>query len=110
MNILTETRRYTPEDLLALPGGDRYELIDGQLVEPKMSLLSSFVGGELYGAIRDHCKANKSGWFWPADAQFRCFPHAPNRVRKPDAAFIRTERLGVAQMVEGMARIAPDLV
>ena len=29
-------RQYTPEDLLRMPDGDRYELVDGQLVERKM--------------------------------------------------------------------------
>jgi len=30
--IATEAR-YTPEDLLAMPDGKRYELVDGRLVE-----------------------------------------------------------------------------
>jgi hypothetical protein len=36
--------RYTPDDLLAMPNGKRYELIDGRLVERNMGAESSWVG------------------------------------------------------------------
>ena len=33
----TESKtRYTPEDLLAMPDGENYELVDGRLVERNM--------------------------------------------------------------------------
>jgi hypothetical protein len=35
---------YTPEDLLSLPDGDAYELVDGRLVEKHLGGVSSFVG------------------------------------------------------------------
>jgi hypothetical protein len=41
----TVQTQYTPEDLLTMPDGDRYELVDGELVERNMSALSSFVAG-----------------------------------------------------------------
>jgi Uma2 family endonuclease len=101
---------YTPEDLLTLPDGDRYELVDGQLVETHVSILSSLVGGELHTQVNNFSKAHNSGLVWPADNFFQCFPHAPNRVRKPDVAFIRRGRLTLVQLEEGICRIAPDLV
>ncbi len=41
MNILAGKSRYTPEDLLKMPDGDMYELVDGQLVEHTMSKWAS---------------------------------------------------------------------
>ncbi len=43
MSTATATR-YTPQDLLALPDGKRYELVDGRLVERKTGAESSWVG------------------------------------------------------------------
>jgi hypothetical protein len=37
---------YSPEDLLIMPDGERYELVNGQLQEKPMSGLSSWVGAE----------------------------------------------------------------
>src|SRR5262249_42419722 len=45
MSTVATPTRYTPEDLLKMPDGDRYELVDGQLVEHTMSLWSSYVAG-----------------------------------------------------------------
>ena len=41
MSTITTTTRYTPEDLLRMPDGKRYELVDGNLVETNVSLWSS---------------------------------------------------------------------
>jgi Uma2 family endonuclease len=110
MNIIAEKPLLTPEDLEAMPDGDRFELIDGHLVEPSMSMLSSYVGTKLVTRVDGHCQAGNLGWVWGADLQFQCFPHVPNRVRKPDLSFIRRDRLAAAQMKEGMCRVVPDLV
>ena len=61
MNTSTATKtQYTPEDLLNLPDSKSYELVDGQLVERKMGIESSWVGGELLGLLREFCRANES--------------------------------------------------
>ena len=53
MSTATTTKaRYTPEDLLAMPDGKSYELVDGQLVERHMGAESSRVGGRLSFASR----------------------------------------------------------
>ena len=47
--IATENKtRYTPEDLLAMPNGKDYELVDGRLVERNMGAESSWIGGRIY--------------------------------------------------------------
>ena len=110
MSTLAATTRYTPEDLLRMPDGNRYELIDGQLVEPNMSLWSSYVAGETHGILREFCRGRKPGWLLPEGASYQCFPHAPLKVRKADVSFIKLERLSLAQATEeGHITIAPDL-
>lgn len=102
---------YTPEDLLTMPdNGISYELVDGQLVERPMSVLSSLVGGILHHLLLAHCLANRLGLVWPQETSFQCFPDAPNKVRKPDTAYIRHGRITQEQvMTEGHCSVAPDL-
>jgi Uma2 family endonuclease len=110
MNILAAKPPYTPEDLLAMPDGDRYELIDGNLVERNVGSLASLIGGELFGLLRAHVKQHNLGWVWPGDNTYQCFPHAPTRVRRPDVSFIRQGRLPGGQAAGGHERVVPDVV
>lgn len=110
MSAVASTPRITPEQYLALPDHDRFELVDGQLVEVDMSKESSWVGGELYGRLRDWVKPSNVGFVWPADNLYCCFPTDPGGVRKPDVSFIRRERVNWDEPDEGVLTIAPDLV
>jgi Uma2 family endonuclease len=101
-------RRFTPDDLLALPDAVNYELVDGRLVERGMGTTSSWIGGELHGRLREYCGQQRLGWTFPADASYQCFPDEPARVRKPDVSFIQFGRLPGEQLPEGHTRIAPD--
>lgn len=105
----TETKTFSPEDLLAMPDGIDYELVDGQLVARNVGSISSWVGGRLYGLLFAYCQARALGWVWPADKGFQCFPDAPDKVRKPDVSFIKSDRLHNDQLPEGFVKIAPDL-
>ena len=107
--VATEARRYTPEDLLAMPDGKSYELVDGRLVERNMGAESSEVGGNLYFHLRLFCKDRDLGLVWPADNGYQCFPHAPGLVRKPDVSFVRRGRLPGDIAPRGWVRIPPDL-
>jgi Uma2 family endonuclease len=109
MNAILEKPSFTPEDLLELPDGKRFELVDGQLVEKPMSALSSWIGGRLYKLLSNHCDPEDLGWIWPGDCGFQCFPGAPNKVRKPDVAFVARGRLTIEQLAVGHLRLAPDL-
>jgi Uma2 family endonuclease len=110
MNILLKNPPYTPEDLLALPDGDRYELVNGNLVERIVGSKTSLIGGELFGLLRDYIKQQKLGSIWPGDNTYQCFPHAPNRVRRPDVSFIKEGRLPDGHAADGHERVVPDLV
>ncbi len=107
--IATEARRYTPEDLLAMPDEVAYELVDGRLVERNMGAESSEVGGNLYFHLRLFCREHGLGIVWPADNGYQCFPHAPGRVRRPDVSFIKRGRLPGGVSPEGWVKIPPDL-
>lgn len=109
MNILATKPKFTPEDLLTMRDGDRFELVDGNLVEKPMSTWSSLIGSILHGLLQAHCLANKLGFVWMADQTFRCFPSAPNKLRKPDVSFIRQDRLTYEILHSGYCPVAPDL-
>jgi Uma2 family endonuclease len=109
MSTVAAKPRYTPDDLLKMPDGDRYELVDGELVERNMGWYSSLIGGELFRLLSNFCVAKSLGRVTPADASYQCFPDNPDKVRKPDVSFICLERLPAGQEPEGHCRIAPDL-
>lgn len=106
----TATQAYTPGDLLAMPDGKDFELVDGNLVEKHVSTLSSWVGGRAFRLLANHVEAHDLGTAWPADNGLQCFPDAPGKVRKPDASFIGRDRYSPDQLSEGFLRIAPDFV
>jgi Uma2 family endonuclease len=108
MHLVAE-KTYTPEDLLSMPDGKNYELVDGHLVERNMSQLSSWVGGQLYSHLNGFLRDNPLGWAWPADLGYDCYPDVPGKVRKPDVSFIRIERMPEGPTSEGYAHIPPDL-
>jgi Uma2 family endonuclease len=94
------------EQTLVVPDG--YEMVDGRLVERKMSTKSSWVGGQLLLQLGMHCAASNIGWVWPADQIYRCFAN-PRTARKPDVSFIRRDRLPEEGWEEGELHLAPDL-
>jgi Uma2 family endonuclease len=110
MIIVAGEKRYTPEDLLTMPDGKLYELVDGRLVERKKSIWSSYVAGVMFDLLNSFCRENRLGWVFPEGTSFQCFPALPNRVRKPDVSFIRFQRLSLLQATtEGHCPVAPDL-
>jgi Uma2 family endonuclease len=98
----------TPHDLLQMPDDGRvYELVEGRLVEKDMGMRSSWVGGEIYNRLHEQQKRGV-GWAFPADGGYVCFPD-PNKVRKPDASFIRRGRLRNETLPDTYCPIAPDI-
>ena len=106
---LLDKDTYSPDDLLWITDGHRYELIDGMLVERDMGTMSSWVGSELYALLRDYCRTHRFGWAFHADAGFECFG-GRRTVRYPDVAVVRFGRLMGEQLPDGHIDIAPDFV
>jgi Uma2 family endonuclease len=89
---------------------DGFELVDGRLVELPIGAESGLVAGELYRRLANYLDTNPIGKAIPGDIGFRCFPHRPRLLRKPDAAYIAAGRLPGDLVPKGDIRIAPDLV
>jgi hypothetical protein len=61
MSSLATKKLYSPEDLLSMPDGDRYELEAGNLVERNMSMLSSYIAGVIHSLPLTFCLRNRLG-------------------------------------------------
>src|SRR6185312_9300167 len=68
----------TPGDVLELPDGVRYELVDGR-----------FVG--------NHCEPIGLAYIL-SESGYTCFPDKPGRMRRPDVSCVRTDRLRFDQI------------
>src|SRR5262249_10537575 len=84
---------HTPEDLLAMPDGHRYELVDGRLVERDMGAQSSRIAAILIRLLDTHVTAQKLGFVFATDCGYQIVADHPNHVRFPDASFIARGRL-----------------
>jgi Uma2 family endonuclease len=100
----------TPEELLAMPDGGHYELIDGELRERNMSLLSSRIAVSLARRLDVHCDEHNLGWVVDAECGYACFPWKLGRIRRADVSFISMDRLPPEdQRSQGHVTIPPDL-
>jgi Uma2 family endonuclease len=109
MSVAEHQSLITPDDLLTLPDGDRFELVNGHLVERNMGFLSSFIGATVIRILSSFVEQHNLGWVAGADCGYQCFPNDPNKVRKPDVSFIALPRLSQDAVPTGFVRIAPDL-
>jgi Uma2 family endonuclease len=104
-----EGELHTPEDLLQMADGDRYELIDGKLVERNRGAEASEVAAIIIYLLQQYVRPRKLGKVFATDCGYQIFPNAPKRVRFPDASFIARNRLPEDKTPRGHVRIAPDL-
>ncbi|HYT87728.1 MAG TPA: Uma2 family endonuclease [Gemmataceae bacterium] len=99
----------TPEQLLEMEDGDRFELIDGQLVERNLGAMSSQVALNALGLLREYVHPKKLGKLFGTDCGYQIFPDKPNQVRYPDGSFIARGRLSEDRTPGGHVPIPPDL-
>ena len=99
---------YTPEDLLAMPDGDDYELVDGRLVERNMGAWSVHVATRLMALIVQFDPAATVG-LAPRCPTRAIKPFPKGKIRKPDLSFIRLGRLPGERVPDGHIKLAPDL-
>ncbi len=110
MSTVAEKTLLTPEEFLALPDGVGFELIEGELKERNVSVLSSWIGGKIVRLLGNFAEDSQLGWVFPADTGCQCFAQLPNTVRKPDVTFVRADRLSAEQIGDGWLRLVPDLI
>ncbi len=109
MNMRTRPELLEPEDLLAMPDGDRYELIDGVPREKPMGAQSDEVAGLLLTQLNVFIRPRKLGRAYPSQTGFQCFPKDPKLVRMPDTSFVAAGKLPGDTSPEGYIKVAPDL-
>src|SRR5262249_28848704 len=109
MSTVAEPKTYTPDDLLRMPDGDRYELVDGRLEELNVSALSSLISARLLRRLEEFCEPDALAWIFNADCGYQCFPRHPGKVRKPDVSVVLRDRLPAEQLEEGYLTLPPDL-
>lgn len=94
------------DELLLMQDGDRFEISNGELVEREKGALSGWVGNRVASRLDQHAEAH-SGWAFGDGMGYRSFAEDQERVRRPDASFIRAERLYEVPKV--FLTLAPDL-
>ena len=92
-----------------MPDANGIELVDGELVEKPVSVLSAFVEGKMYLKLGNFCEAHKTGIVLTSTNGIQCFPWDARKVRKPDVSFFKRERFTPEHFLEGFLSIAPDL-
>jgi Uma2 family endonuclease len=73
-------------------------LVDGELREIDGAAKSQYVAGEIYAHLRNFIKPRRLGWAFPPESSFACFADDPNRLRKPDAAFVAAPDCSVEEI------------
>jgi Uma2 family endonuclease len=108
MNMRTLPPILTPEDLLAVPDADNFELIDGVPKEKTMGALANEISMTIGSTLLAFVRQKRMGRVYGPTTGFRCFPN--NRARMPDVAFVQAGRLPDDRSPGDYILIAPDLV
>lgn len=109
MSTAELTTRYTAEDLLAMPDGDRYEVVRGELLEKHVSEDADWISGEILSLLRNFTRGSGLGWVFGGERLFRCFPHDPTQGRKPDVSYLSAGKLPGGPTGRGITPVAPDI-
>ncbi len=105
-----EVTTITADDLLSLPEAEQYELVHGQLVERTMGQQTGWIAAAVITLLGTYLLKHPIGDVYSKSCSYRCFPHEPEMVRRPDVSLILHGRLPLDQFLKGHARIVPDLV
>ncbi|MFN3652940.1 MAG: Uma2 family endonuclease [Armatimonadota bacterium] len=98
----------TPEDLQEMADGERFELVDGHLVEREMGNQSSWIELQLARLLGNYIEEQGLGWVFGATAGYQCFSDR-SKIRRPDCSFIARDRFSNDQFALPYITTAPDL-
>ena len=105
------TKLITAEELFEMGGIGRCELIDGEIVRMSPSGAEhGNVAGNVFAIVREYVKRHGLGRVFAAETGFKL---GPRRVRAPDVAFVRAERLAAGiprKFLEGAPDLAVEVV
>ncbi|WP_425616485.1 Uma2 family endonuclease [Anatilimnocola sp. NA78] len=107
--MATVASSLTPQELLALPGQESMELVNGKLVEKSVGWLSTVISGELFRRLSNYVVANSLGLVAPGDASYLFPTHDSPQVRRPDVSFVAAAKLLSTELPLAHARFIPDL-
>lgn len=108
MTTIVGKSQFTPEDLLRLPGDDRFELVHGQLVTTEMSGLAAMLAYRIAKLLGNLIDPQTLGVIFTSDASYQCFPDDPSKVRRPDVSYIQRSRMR-PEFLKGHIPVPPDL-
>lgn len=111
MTVAEMNRTYTPEDLLRMADNGSMELVNGRIVEKRVSRQSSkteFLFGFYFQTyINAHPGVAE---VFPQSLGYQCFDDDPLKIRKPDTTVVRLDRLEkLGDDDSGYMPIVPDL-
>jgi len=105
---ISEKRNWTDEEFMALPDGDRYELVNGELIIVGNSGMEhGNLGAFLCGLLEIYARRNKLGSTFDSSTAFTM---KTGNKRSPDVSFVAKDRLrGLKKLPKGFFQGAPDL-
>lgn len=108
MAIAADTKSWTDEEFMVLPDGERYELVDGDLVLVGNSGMEhGNLGAFLARLLEIYGRRHKLGATCDSSTAFTM--NTGNR-RSPDVSFVSRQRLqGLKKLPKGFFQGAPDL-
>jgi Uma2 family endonuclease len=110
MSTIEAKNTITPDQFLALPDAKRFELVGGNLVERNVGVLSSLVEMLVALHLAQFTTKSQAGMVWGSSLGYQCFPESPDRIRKPDVSFVRSDRFAASNLEDGFLHIRPDIV
>ena len=74
-----------------------------------MGMESSRVAARIIARLTIYVEKQGSGHVFDSDGSYRCFPDAPDKVRRPDVSFVTAGRFPGEVIPKGYSSIPPDL-
>jgi Uma2 family endonuclease len=117
METIVEEKIWTDDELLALPkGGNKYEVLKGELVVSPAGIEHEVIGVRVIAALANFVREHKLGIVCGSSAGYWMKPKNPQLPKKrnflsPDVSFLAKERLqGLKRPPKKFGDGAPDLV
>ncbi len=104
----TRSKIWTDDELMSLPDGTRYELIDGELIDMGNSgALHGYICSILVMALMNYILPRKLGIILDSSTAFTM---KNGNKRSPDISFVSKEKLlGLEELPDGFLDGSPDL-